>query len=303
MAVAKRLRIYLDPGMRAAAQAGKHNFLRLVQEVCEGEGFTVEFCPSSERERLKSAARRGYTLFHMEPPFHPRALTFRRVYHYPFWQIEASEKRWEWEVTCTPFEPANTDPVQAKSFADRWRNTLFADWPAPSRSGFVYIPLQGRLRDHRSFQSCSPLAMIETTLAQERNRPIVAALHPREVYTPEEIDALQALAARHPRLTIETGGMERLLPACDYVVTQNSSVAFMGYYLHKPAILFGQIDFHHIAVSAATDPEAAFARILSHSPDYDRYLHWFLQEKAINAGRPDAKAQILTTLRARGWEI
>ncbi|SLN24361.1 hypothetical protein PSA7680_01012 [Pseudoruegeria aquimaris] len=303
MAVAKRLRVYLEPGMRAAAKAGTHNFLRLVQEAVEDRGFQVEFRPATERERLKSAARKGYALFHMEPPFHGRALTFRRVYHYPFWQIERSEKRWEWTVAQTPFNPAEIDPVQAKSFADRWRKTLFATQAAPLSGGFVYVPLQGRLLDHRSFQSFRPIDMIEMVLQQDPARPVVAALHPREIYTSEEIAALERLAAAHPRLTITTGEMDRLLPACDYIVTENSSVAFLGYYLHKPAILCARIDFHHIALDAARDPRGAFARVLSHSPDYDRYLFWFLQDMSINAGRPEAREKILATLRARGWDI
>ena len=52
-----------------------------------------------------------------------------------------------------------------------------------------------------------------------------------------------------PRLRLETGGAAEALAACDLVVTQNSAVAFNGYFFHKPAVLFAEIDFHHIAAS------------------------------------------------------
>ena len=38
-------------------------------------------------------------------------------------------------------------------------------------------------------------------------------------------------------------------------------------------------------------------------PDYARYLFWFLQRMAINAGRPEAEEKILRALRRGGWDL
>jgi hypothetical protein len=90
------LRIYLDKEPRERALAGEFNIMTKIRSAFEGQGYRVEFVRNSEAERAKSENRRGYSLFHMDHPFHGRALTLRRVYFYPFWRIEASAKRWEW---------------------------------------------------------------------------------------------------------------------------------------------------------------------------------------------------------------
>jgi hypothetical protein len=109
---------------------------------------------------------------------------------------------------------------------------------------------------------------------------------------------------QHDRLFMQIGGMERYLRTCDYVVTQNSSAGFMGYFFAKPLILFSKSDFHHIALNAAEIGAAeAFARVGDHRPDYAAYLHWFLQEGAINAGRPEAKDRIRDVLRDHEWPV
>lgn len=90
----------------------------------------------------------------------------------------------------------------------------------------------------------------------------------------------------------------------DYIAAQNSAVALTGYFFHKPAVLFGRIDFHHIAANVHEEGvKAAFEGIPERGPDLDHYLFWFLQKMSINAGRADAEAQILATVPSRGWQV
>jgi hypothetical protein len=275
-----------------------------IQAAFEARGFRVEFTKNSEAERAKSAARRGYALFHMDHPFHARALTIRRAYFYPFWRIETSAKRWEWAIAKSQFDPDAVNPAWAKSFANYWRKQLFPNLGEVRREGLVYIPLQGKLLEHRSFQTQSPLDMIRTTLAYERERSVVLGLHPKELYLPEELDALKGLVDREPRLSLSKEPMEHLLERCDYVVTQNSSVALSGFFLGKPAVLFAQIDFHHIAANVAqVGAEAAITSAPDMAPNYDAYLHWFLKETAINGGAPEAPDQIIAAVRQHGWIV
>lgn len=302
MSDARVLRFYLDPGLRRSAEAGQHNFIGKIASVAEAAGFRVEYRADSARNRAVSALRPGYAMFHMAPPTNDRGLTFRRAYHYPFWGIEPTAERWHWHVARTPFDPATVDRAGADRFAAFWRKRLFPGL-GTSDDGFVYVPLQGRLLDHRSFQSMRPLEMIETVLECD-TRPVVATLHPKETYTTAERTALSALAERHPRLTVEMGQMERYLPACSYVATQNSSAAFNGFFFEKPAILFGQVDFHHIAANVpALGVDGAFHALPGLHPDYAGYLWWFWQKMSINAGRPDAGEKIAAALRRAGWPI
>jgi hypothetical protein len=98
--------------------------------------------------------------------------------------------------------------------------------------------------------------------------------------------------------------MEHHLQHCDFVVSQNSAAAFAGYFFGKPALLFGKIDFHHIAEPAnmAQLPDSFDAAVTAR-PAFDRYVHWFWQENCINAGRADARAKILARFQRFGWPI
>ena len=194
---------------------------------------------------------------------------------------------------------------QAELFFTRWQNRLFERaLKKVNRQGFVYVPLQGRLRDHRSFQFCTPLQMIEHVLDHDSKRPIIATLHPNEIYSQAEIDELEALSHQFPRLRVETGQMERWLMHCDYVVSQNSSAAFAGYSFEKPSVLFGQIDFAHIAnQTRLMGVTEAIQSAPDLRPDYSGYIHSFWQIMAINAGRSNAKAQIAEAFERGGWPM
>ncbi len=296
---------YLPPQLRKQAERGNHNFIRKVSDVLAGAGLTVAFDNDDDLARLQAMARPGRGLFLMDPPVNARGLTFRKTYIFPFWHIEKEAERWNWPVARESFDPTRIDPRKAKNFYRLWRKRLFDDASDYARQdGFVYVPLQGQLLRQRSFQSCSPIEMIETLLSHETKRQIVVTLHPSETYSTEEEKVLERLAGCQDRLILDRAGSPRYLQNCDYIVTQNSAVGFEGYFFGKPVILFAKSDFHHIALSVADlGADQAFAAVESHAPDYAAYLYWFLQLRAINAGRPEAKTQIAAVLRNHGWPV
>lgn len=299
------LRFHLHELLRRRAEAGNHNFINKIAEVVQAAGFAVEYAGNGLPDLMGSALRPGFAMFHMDEPTHPRALTMRKVYEFPFWAIESTGKRWEWAAARSAFTAEDVPRKTADGFYRFWQKRLFKDAPQSARrEGFVYVPLQGKLLSHRSFQSCTPIEMIEAVLAHDPARAVIATLHPKEEYTGPELRALEALAQGNRRLTLRTGGMSDLLPFCDYVVTQNSAVAFSGYFFGKPAVLFGQIDFHHIAANVQDLGVAeAMARVPELAPDYAGYIHWFWQVMSINAGRDEAAGQIRARLLAAGWPV
>jgi hypothetical protein len=305
MSLSRTLTIYLPDGIIDQAREGRHNFFNRVMAAVRGQGWLVELRPDALRERLLAAASPGYGLCLMEDPPVGQGLVCRHTYVGAFWHIERSAKRWEWPVAKATFRPDEIDPVTARAFAAHWRRRLFKHAAeAPRREGFVFVPLQGMLLDHRSFQSMSPVEMLEVTLEQIPHAPILATLHPKETYSPAEMQALEGLVAQHPRLRVATGGAVEALAACDLVVTQNSAAAFSGYFFGKPAVLFAEIDFHHIAASVSRlGVVAAFRAAREAAPEYDRYLWWFLAGQSIAAGSPTAEAQILAAMRRGGWPI
>ncbi|MDO5648354.1 hypothetical protein [Paracoccus sp. (in: a-proteobacteria)] len=218
----RHLTVYLHPPILATARAGKLGFLNRMTALLTARGWGVTIEPSSDAARADAPNRPGYALFHMERPTHPRALTFRLAYHYPFWRLERVAERWRWPVAQAAFEPG--DPAQARDFAARLRNRVLPG-PEPVAGDHILIPLQGHIRKQRSFQSASPLKMIQA--AARTGRPCIATLHPKEVYDDRDRAALDRLAARFPNLTIG-GDTARLLRDCAFVVTQNSGVGFDG---------------------------------------------------------------------------
>ncbi len=283
--------------MKASAEAGEHNFIGKVEAVLREGGLDVRYADEATRDEPFE----GRALVHMWPPMNEQTLVIRRAYAYPFWAIEASDKRWEWDVAKTRFNPEVVKVTKAQRFARNKRNKLFPD-AVTSREGFVYIPLQGRISEQRSFQAASPLDMIEAVLSADKNRDVVIGMHPKESYSEGDITALEKIGQSHERVTVVSGQMEHYLPRCDYVVTQNSSAAFFGYFFHKPAVLFAKIDFHHIGANVhELGVEEALEQGPNLTPEFERYIWWYWQEQMINAGRPEAEAQIAERFRRQGW--
>ncbi|MDX8350541.1 hypothetical protein SLH49_21335 [Cognatiyoonia sp. IB215446] len=305
MSAVNTVTFYLHPKLRRQAERGNHNFLGHVAAVLESAGLSVAYDGDDSLARLRAMARPGRGLFLMDEPVGRDDLVFRRTYSYPFWHIEKSAKRWEWPVAKEAFDADVQDHDAARRFYRFWQDRLFEGRAGRvTRGGFVYVPLQGRLMVQRSFQTCSPIEMLRAVLRHDPTRYVVATLHPSEAYSAAEKQALDRLMTEHPRLRIGTEQSEVYLQGCDYVVTQNSSAGFMGYFFEKPLILFGKIDFHHIALNVEQiGEETAFAQVGVHAPDYAAYIHWFLQLRSINAGRPEVRMRIREVLRGHGWPV
>ncbi|MDG1339955.1 MAG: hypothetical protein P8P66_08180 [Paracoccaceae bacterium] len=301
----KTLTFYLSKRLLKQVDAKQNGFVSKVARVAETSGFQVRYEQNSKQARIASMMNDGYAMFHMDDPFHDRALTMRKVYSYPFWQIEKDAKRWEWAVAKRQFEPTEIDQGLARDFVENWRKWLFQGQAEnPMRSGFVYVPLQGRVLDNRSFQTMSPLDMLRETLGHEQQRPIIATLHPNENYSTDEIAELETLINKHPQLKVTSAPMAKMLAECDYVVAENSSAAFFAHFFGKPSIHFAKIDFHHAGLNVGEiGVSAAFEQITNHSPNHEAYLYWFWQIMAINAGRADVSDRIRMAMQNAGWPM
>lgn len=295
------IHVYLPDPMHRDAAAGRVNIINRIAAAVAPEGHQLALHRQDEKQLNCAASRGGLALFHMIQAVTPQGLTLRRAYHYPFWQIEAVAARAEFDVALADFDPVEIDPIVAETFAQRLRDRVLGGSEC-SRGGYVFMPLQGRLSQHRSFQSMSPIAMIEATLAQEPHLPIKATLHPNENYEPHDLQAIADLEKRFAQFRLVKDDALVLLRGCDYVVSQNSGLAINGFLLEKPAVLFAEIDFHHIAGSVPRQGvEAAFAHAKEIPPQFAAYAYWFFKLNTISAGGTDAISQIRTRLRKHGW--
>lgn len=305
LSIQKTLTFYLNSKMRRDAEAGKVNIVNRIANAFSQYNFEMNFSENSDANIIGSAADAGYSMFFMEEPFHVRALSLRRAYYYPFWRIESTAQRWNWEVARTAFEPNQIDNAHAENFVRFWRKRLYGnDFLPVEIGGFVFVPLQGRLLNHRSFQACSPIKMLEATLIEEPGKAVHATLHPKENYSDAEMKALDALIENYPQLIVSSTDFRQLIGQCQYVVTQNSAIAFDGYFFEKAVVLFSKVDFHHIAADVhQLGITEAFSKVRKMRPEYSKYIYWFLQKMSINAGRNQAEDQILAIVRKRGWDL
>lgn len=289
------LNVHLDGSMLDSARAGTFRLMAVLARTVQDAGWVVAW-----RHADEPADPEAYTLVHMRPPPTARSLVLRRAYHYPFWRIEPVAERWRFAVARARFDPAAIDPARAEAFRRHLAGRVLPG-PPPRAGDRVLVPLQGQIRRERSFQTMSPIAMLRAVCAT--GLPVDATLHPREALSEADRAALGALQARHPRLTVG-GNTAALLRDCAFVVTQNSAAAFDGFILGKPAVLFGQSDFHHIALNVAQmGLSAALHAAPSHAPDYAAYLFWFLRRRAIDASAVNAGERILRAMRQGGWPI
>ncbi len=303
--VDRRVRVYVHSGMKRRAESGSHAFLNKLEAVLQHSGFEVTLHTDGPESEFSELGHVGYHLCWMQDPVTGRGLTIRRNYIDPFWKIEKSGARWNWPVVRKRFDASVIDLSRASRFAAMLRSRVLPEHTGRLLAeGYVLVPLQGRLLQHRSFQDCSPLQMVEALLRFERKRDIVLTLHPGERYSDLELEALERVCKRRSGVALSEVDTKQLVYACDYIVTQNSSIALWGYLLRKPAILFAKIDFHHVALRVNEKTlEGAINMIGGHNPDYDRYLWWFFQEQSINANKVEAEDKIARRLRYHGWPL
>lgn len=256
--------------------------------VVKAAGWEVRYA-----EQAAEIAGEGYHLVYNRAVEGPFCFSLRRCYLEKYYRIEGTNDRWDWNVAELQF-PGK--PGQAW-FQRYWAERLFEGLTI-SRDGYIFMPLQGKLLQRRHFQTASPIEMIRATLAADPKRRIVATLHPREVYSEAELEALRGIA----RFELATGSLP-WLAGCDYVVTENSSLALTGFFAGKPAVLFARIDFHHIAASVhRLGVQGAFEAVPEPQP-YADYLHWFFKKQALCEVGEDRDAKIAARLRAHGWPL
>ncbi len=296
------LHFYLGEGGRAAVLGGQKRMTTHVKAALEAAGWTVRLCPAEARALIP--AQGGFHLVVNEPVPSDNCLTLRRAGWEPFWRIERTNDRWDWEIAEAVFDPARWGHTDAERFMGHWRKQLFGARLLTTGGG-VFVPLQGKLTQRRHFQSASPIEMLRAVAVRWPDRTVIATLHPGETYTGEERAVLQALCAALPNLRLSEGGSEAVLRGCDLVVTENSSMALKAYVAQKPVMLWARMDFHHIAASVPRHGQAAaFAMVeAGMQPDYGRYLWWYFRENCLRTWDDGVQGTIRERLRALGWPL
>src|SRR5690606_38887834 len=114
------LRVHLHGHMLASARAGSFPAMAVLADAVRAQGWRVAFAPASDAPDPEPPPG-DYALLHMKRPLHPRCLTLRRAYHYPFWNIEPVAERWRFAVARAGLHPETVDPARAAAVAQNLR--------------------------------------------------------------------------------------------------------------------------------------------------------------------------------------
>ena len=139
------LNFYISARKRemAAAGMGIHG---LVAQAVQVEGWEVRL-----HDKADPAIGPGYHLIDNLAVLAPHCLVLRLCHMEPFYRIEATNDRWNWEVVGQEFVPR----PGAEWFLKYWQGRLFKDLPIKA-GGYIFMPLQGKLTERRHFQAMSP---------------------------------------------------------------------------------------------------------------------------------------------------
>lgn len=275
----KMFRIHLhEKHLVAIAQKNSPRFLTLAKVLCDA-GYKVSFHPNTFLHRLWSSLLPVNIIADLSYDTQLPGMLFQRAYISRFWRLENTNQRDDWVITNLEFEPDSVNNKLAERFF-RVRAPKISTEVAPEKP-YIFIPLQATLLEKRSFQTASPIDMVRITTEQDQSRQVVISVHPTGHYSKAEMSAVEELI-QHPRISQSTGSMDTLLAGCDYVVTENSSVALHGVLHRKPAILFATSEFHHIfQYVPKIGIEEAFRRVLIDEPKYVEYFYWFFKMNMI----------------------
>lgn len=300
----KTLDIYLPDHMIDIAQEKPKSFYSNVKNVFEAIDFKVNFVEARDDALLTSFKAESYALFHRNRPWHENSLEARPAPFGPFWSIDKTADPAQKRIYGLGFNPNLIDGVSAARFFGRQLNRpTFAVENPSTKAGYVFVALQGLLSKQRSWQSMTPLEMVQRTVEIEEKRPIFIKLHPNEQYSDEELTFLHDLCDGD-RIRMVEGDLNALMASCAYTVSMNSAVSFKALLFGKPGILFGDAEFHHPFQNVRQQGlTQCFDGVLKDTVEYEKYIFWYLRKQMIHNFAPSTDRDILRHCKNLGWKL
>ena len=294
--------IFGRPQALASVVAGRLKLVELVARYALAAGLDVElvgephadtrFAQDSHHMRLYLADRAVYA-----PNTFHSVSAYLRGYAY----FEETGTRNNSSIRLKTFDPSIITPARAVWFADRLRDQFVArNQSKMKQSAFGQHPVEpGALvvfaqdfappRWHRHYLTVP--RMIEAVIAARGSHAVFIKPHPKN--DAGERAQLQALHDPQNGVHITDASLHDLLAAAACAISLTSACCFEAFLHHTPAVVCGQTDFHHNAVTLTGPAKMAeaIAAATSRQWPYDQYLAWFLQDNCVEdaeAGLPVA---------------
>lgn len=234
----------------------------------------------------------GYHILDHGRLVHPRARNSGVAYVYTYWHLDPAGIRAFSSIGDRRFDPAAIDPVAATAFAARLRARLAGkrisrvDQPravTPVPQGCIAVFLQDDA--HRDVaETCHLTArqMIRAVLDRDDPSPVVIKPHPLD-FSEETHRFLRRLARQDARVTVTGANIHDILSAARAVVTINSATGLEAMLHHRPVILCGRADFHHIATTVTRPQDMDAALQGPADRPHDAYLYWYFRLNCLDS--------------------
>lgn len=242
----------------------------------------------------------------------PNVLNATIAYVRPYWHLDAQGVLCNSSISGRTYSPKRVPYKKAKAFFQSLRDKHvetrrsrygqkreFEELP----KGAIAVFLQGDLPHRQRTAYCSTEEMLRAVVSGAGGRTVVVKAHP-------ESDPIPAMETVH-RLLEEgydilptDANIHDILATCCATVSFGSAVCLEGFMHRRPAIMFGQCDFHHYVETVhdvARFPEA-LERALARKGGYAQYLYWYFNENCLSLDAPDFDQQILQRFSSIGFD-
>lgn len=233
------------------------------------------------------------------------------AYMQPYWHLDAAGVQAESSIRATAYDPAKVAFDVAGPFFEDLRKQIVLqrrsrrdqmDEVTEFAPGAIAVFLQGARPQAQGLAYCTALQMLRAVARGASGRQVLVKPHPLALE--EDATVMDAAIAEGLAITPTLANVHDMLAGCTASVSFNSAVALEGFLHRKPAILFGQSDFHHFAetVRDPADFPNALTRTLYRPPGgYAQFLFWYLGMNCLHLHGPRFEARIAAIFDAAGF--
>lgn len=313
-----RILLHLPPTATETLEGRHLRLYRVIRDMGRREGIAVDLCPRAED--LTPATRAVTDGRFDDGNLHviddrsvqaPGVLNAAVAYFWEFWHLDPRGTKACSSIGDLTYDPRAMPYARAERFfaAQRARRVvprLSKYGQKAERSdlppGALAVFLQGDYPQRQAVTGFDDLAMLAAVRGADLDLPILVKPHPL-VKNPFTLAELQLSLRGDDRVRLTDANVHDMLETCLATVSINSTVALEGFLHRKPAVLFGQADFHHLC-GRVERPED-FAPVLEaqrgRRRGYAQYLAWYFLRHCLRLGSPGLEAAIWARFAAAGF--
>ncbi|MFM2390208.1 MAG: hypothetical protein RLZZ437_1763 [Pseudomonadota bacterium] len=229
----------------------------------------------------------------------------------PYWHLDPLGVQAESSIGAKTYDARKVDYGVAGPFYEAMRADLAAarksrrdqmDRVTEFAPGAIAVFLQGLRPLQQGLAYCTPLELLRAVCKGAGGRQVIVKPHP--LAAEEDAEVIDEALAEGLPMTVTMANVHDIIAGSVCTVSFNSAVALEGFLHRKPAILFGQSDFHHIC-ETVREPGAfsgALARVLAREPGgYAQFMFWYLGMNCLHLYGPAFEARVMAIFEAAGF--